>query len=212
MRFHSRLEAGHVLGERLRAMGVVDADLVLGLPRGGVVVAAEVARYLGCPLATLVVRKIGHPHQRELAVGAIAEPDVVVHDEDSLHWSPPSPAELGAVEAEENLRLRHYQQLFHPMGLPELTGKIVWLVDDGLATGATMEAAVRAARKRGAQHVKVAVPVASSNALARIARLADDVIALEVDAGFMAVGRYYDEFAQVNDGEVVALLNAAAQR
>jgi putative phosphoribosyl transferase len=210
MRFHSRLEAGHWLGERLRTIGVA-ADLVLGLPRGGVVVAAEVARSLGCPLGTLVVRKIGHPHHRELAVGAIAEPDVVVHDEASLHWSPPSHAELGAVEAEEIRRLRHYQQLFHPAGLPELTGKIVWLVDDGLATGATMEAAVRAARKRAALQVKVAVPVASTHAAARIARLADEVIALEVDAGFTAVGRYYLEFAQVNDGEVVALLKAAKQ-
>ena len=210
MRFHSRLEAGHWLGERMRTIGV-NADLVLGLPRGGVVVAAEVARSLGCPLATLVVRKLGHPHHRELAVGAIAEPDVVVHDEESLHWSPPSQAELSAVEAEEIRRLRHYQQLFHPAGLPELSGKIVWLVDDGLATGATMEAAVNAARKREALQVKVAVPVASTNAMARIARLADDVIALEVDGGFMAVGRYYQEFAQVNDGEVVALLKAAAR-
>jgi len=209
MRFHSRLEAGHWLGERLRTIGV-EADLVLGLPRGGVVVAAEVARCLGCPLATLVVRKIGHPHHRELAVGAIAEPDVVVHDDESLHWSLPSQAELRAVEAEEILRLHHYQKLFHPAGLPELTGKIVWLVDDGLATGATMEAAVRAARKREALQVNVAVPVASTNAMTRIARLADEVIALEVDAEFMAVGRYYDEFAQVNDGEVVALLKASA--
>jgi putative phosphoribosyl transferase len=211
MRFHSRLEAGHWLGERMRTIGVA-ADLVLGLPRGGVVVAAEVARCLGCPLATLVVRKIGHPHHRELAVGAIAEPDVVVHDEESLHWSPPSHAELDAVEAEEIRRLRHYQRLFHPAGLPELAGKIVWLVDDGLATGATMEAAVRAARRREALQVKVAVPVASTHAAARITRLADEVIALEVDAGFMAVGRYYLEFAQVNDGEVVALLKAAARR
>ena len=209
MRFHSRLEAGHWLGERMRTIGV-EADLVLGLPRGGVVVAAEVARSLDCPLATLVVRKIGHPHHRELAVGAIAEPDGVVHDESSLLWHPPSSAELQAIEAEEILRLRHYQQLFHPAGLPELTGKIVWLVDDGLATGATMEAAVHAARKREALQVKVAVPVASTNAAARIARLADEVIALEVDAGFMAVGRYYQEFAQVNDGEVVALLKASA--
>ncbi len=211
MRFHSRLEAGHWLGERLRTIGVA-ADLMLGLPRGGVVVAAAVARSLGCPLATLVVRKIGHPYHRELAVGAIAEPDVVVHDKGSLLWHPPSPAELRAVELEEIQRLRHYQQLFHPTGLPELTGKIVWLVDDGLATGATMEAAVRAARNRGARQVKVAVPVASTNAMTRIAALADEVIALEVDAGFTAVGCYYQEFAQVNDGEVVALLKAAARR
>lgn len=211
MRFHSRLEAGLLLGKRLRAAGAM-ADLVLGLPRGGVVVAAEVARSLECPLATLVVRKIGHPQHRELAVGAIAEPDVVVRDEESVRWNPPNPAELHAVEAEEMERLRRYQKLFHPTGLPELAGKEIWLVDDGLATGATMEAAVRAARKRHAARVKVAVPVASSQALTRIARLADDVFALEVDASFLAVGRYYQAFAQVTDDEVVALLQATAAR
>lgn len=209
MRFHSRLEAGQLLGKRLRATGAT-ADLVLGLPRGGVVVAMEVARGLDCPLATLVVRKIGHPQHRELAVGAIAEPDVVVRDEESLRWNPPSAAELRAVEAEERERLRRYQKLFHPHGLPELKGKEIWLVDDGLATGATMEAAVRAARKRHAARIKVAVPVASGHALTRIARLADDVFALEVDAGFMSVGRYFEEFAQVSDEEVVALLQATS--
>lgn len=208
MRFCSRAEAGQILGERLHASGA-RAEVVLGLPRGGVVVAAAVAHRLGCPLATLVVRKIGHPQHRELAVGAIAEPDVMVRDEESLRWNPPGPAALRAVEAEELQRLRHYQKLFHPGGLPELTGKNVWLVDDGLATGATMDAAVRAARKRGATLVNVAVPVASTNALQRIALIADDLIALEVDAGFIAVGRYYEEFAQVSDAEVVALLQAA---
>ncbi|MGC3959815.1 MAG: phosphoribosyltransferase family protein [Verrucomicrobiota bacterium] len=208
MRFHSRFEAGQLLGKRLRSADAT-ADLVLGLPRGGVVVAAEVAHCLDCQLATLVVRKIGHPQHRELAVGAIAEPDIVVRDEESLRWNPPSAAALHAVEAEEMERLRRYQKLFHSTGLPELKGKEIWLVDDGLATGATMEAAVRAARKRHATRVKVAVPVASSNALTRIAQLADDVVALEVDAGFLAVGRYYEEFRQVTDEEVVSLLRAA---
>ncbi len=208
MRFLSRAEAGQLLGDRLQASGV-RADLVLGLPRGGVVVAAEVARRLGVPLAALVVRKIGHPRHRELAVGAIAEPDVVVREVESLRWNPPNREELHAVEAEELQRLRQYQRLFHPDGLPELASKEVWLVDDGLATGATMDAAVRAARKRGAGRINVAVPVAAANALERIARRADAVVALEVDEGFMAVGRYYDEFAQVSDAEVVTLLKAA---
>lgn len=209
MRFVSRAEAGELLGERLRSIGV-QADSVLGLPRGGVVVAAEVARILDCPLATLVVRKIGHPHHREMAVGAIAEPDVVVFDNDSLRWSPPSHAELEAVELEEIQRLHHYQKLFHPAGLPDFNGKNVLLVDDGLATGATMDAAIRAARKREAIRVVVAVPIASTNAMARIERTADEVVALEVDEDFVAVGRYYEIFAQVSDTEVVALLKAAA--
>jgi putative phosphoribosyl transferase len=186
------------------------ADVTLGLPRGGVVVAAEVARHLGCPLATLVVRKIGHPHHREMAVGALAEPDVVVFDRESLRWSPPDHAELEAVEWEELQRLRQYQKLFHPDGLPELAGKKVLLVDDGLATGATMDAAVRAARKRDAKQIIVAVPVASVAAARRLTPLADEVISLVVDEDFMAVGQYYETFAQISDAEVVALLKLAA--
>lgn len=184
--------------------------MTLGLPRGGVVVAAEVARSLGCPLATLVVRKIGHPHHREMAVGALAEPDVVVFDRESLRWSPPDQAELEAVEWEELQRLRQYQKLFHPDGLPELAGKKVLLVDDGLATGATMDAAVRAARKRDAKRIIVAVPVASVAAARRLTPLADEVISLVVDEDFMAVGQYYETFAQISDAEVVALLKLAA--
>lgn len=209
MRFSSRVAAGRLLGERLRTVGT-PADVVLGLPRGGVVVAAEVARSLGCPLATLVVRKIGHPHHREMAVGALAEPDVVVFDRESLRWSPPGHAELEAVEWEELQRLRQHQKLFHPAGLPELAGKKVLLVDDGLATGATMDAAVRAARKRDAKRIMVAVPVASVAAARRLTPLADEVIALLVDEDFMAVGQYYDSFAQVSDTEVIALLKLAA--
>lgn len=210
MRFSSRVEAGRLLGERLHTLET-PADLVLGLPRGGVVVAGEVARILGRPLATLVVRKIGHPHHREMAVGALAEPDVVVFDRASLRWSPPEPAELEAVEWEELQRLRQYQNLFHPDGLPDLAGKNVLLVDDGLATGATMDAAVRAARKREAIRIAVAVPVASVAAARRLEQLADGLIALVVAEDFMAVGQYYDTFAQVGDAEVVALLRTASR-
>ena len=209
MRFASRTEAGRLLGEHLRILSV-QADLVLGLPRGGVVVAAEVARILNRPLVTLVVRKIGHPHHRELAVGAIAEPDVVVFDADLLRWSPPSHAELEAVEIEETQRLHRYQKLFHPAGLPGLKDKNVLLVDDGLATGATMEAAVRAAINCAIASVIVAVPVASTQAITRLEHFADKVIALEADRHFIAVGHYYETFAQVTDGEVLDLLKAAA--
>jgi predicted phosphoribosyltransferase len=205
MRFISRAQAGRLLGERLRGMKV-EADLTLGLPRGGVVVAAEVARQLDSSLAALVVRKIGHPHHRELAVGALAEPGIVVFESSSLRWNGPGRGELEAVQAEELQRLRYYQQRFHPAGLPELEGKNIVLVDDGLATGATMEAAVRSARKQKAARILVAVPVASTVAADRIGRLADQVVALITDADFMAVGCYYENFAQVNDAEVEALL------
>jgi putative phosphoribosyl transferase len=205
MRFASREQAGRLLGGRLETRGTL-ADVVLGLPRGGVVVAAEVARLLGCPLAAWVVRKIGHPHHRELAVGALAEPDVIVFDETSLHWNSPGQEELEAIKREELQRLRHYQKLFHPAGSPKLNGKNILIVDDGLATGATMEAAVRAVRQQDIGRVTVAVPVASTNAMMRIERVANEVIAVEVDENFMAVGCYYSNFAQVTDDEVVALL------
>ena len=147
----------------------MDADLVLGLPRGGVVVAAEVARLLQCPLDVLVVRKIGHPMHREFAVGALAEPDVVIFDEASLSGIPVARSELDKVVAEETARLREYCRRFHRSDAPVLDGKIVLLVDDGLATGATAEAAVLSARQQRARRVIVAVPVASTKAVERLA-------------------------------------------
>jgi predicted phosphoribosyltransferase len=208
MEFGSRLEAGHRLGCLLRKLAL-EVDLVLGLPRGGVVVAAEVARVLQRPLDVLVVRKIGHPWHREFAVGALAEPDVVILDEGSLGRNPISRSLLDEVIAEETGRLEQYRKQFHRGGTPELAGKSVLLVDDGLATGATTEAAVAAARKWGARNVIVATPVASASAMDRLKRVADEVRALLVDPSFEAVGQYYDEFSQTTDEEVLALLEAA---
>ena len=208
MIFASRKDAGNRLGRRLRDERL-EVDLVLGLPRGGVVVAAEVARVLAKPLDVLVVRKIGHPWYREFAVGALAEPDVVILDEDSLSRNPVGRAQLDGVIAEETDRLRQYQAEFHRAGLPSLAGKSVVLVDDGLATGATMEAAVRAAKKLNARSVIVAVPVASTHATERLESVADDVKALLVDENFHAVGQYYAEFSQTSDEEVLALLQSS---
>ena len=208
MEFASRLEAGYRLGGLLRDTGV-EVDLVLGLPRGGVVVAAEVARVLQRPLDVLVVRKIGHPWHREFAVGALAEPDVLILDEGSLGRNPVGRALLEEVIAEETERLGQYRRQFHRGGTPDLAGKSVLLVDDGLATGATTEAAVAAARKQKAREVIVATPVASASAMARLKNVADEVKALLVDPSFEAVGQYYDEFSQTSDEEVLALLKAA---
>jgi putative phosphoribosyl transferase len=207
--FPSREQAGRQLGQRLLASGV-QLDVVLGLPRGGVVVAAEVARVLGLPVDVLVVRKIGHPRHREFAVGALAEAAVVVLDKDAMAETQVQGPELDKVIAEETLRLRDYQEKFHPAGLPELAAKKVLIVDDGLATGATAEAAVLAARERNAASVVVAVPVASPDAMSRLSRVADQAIALVVDPGFVAVGQYYASFLQVTDEEVLALLPAHA--
>jgi predicted phosphoribosyltransferase len=208
MRFASRQDAGRQLGQLLKKQRV-DVDLVLGLPRGGVVVAAEVARLLQCPLDVLVVRKIGHPMHREFAVGALAEPDVVIFDEASLSKIPVARSRLDKVVAEEITRLREYRQRFHSSHEPVLRDKIVLLVDDGLATGATAEAAALSARKQGVRRTIIAVPVASTNAVERLRRVADDVLALVVDPDFAAVGQYYDEFSQTSDEEVIALLRDA---
>lgn len=205
MMFASREDAGRRLGLRLKADGL-QADLVLGLPRGGVVVAAEVACALRLPLDVLIVRKIGHPWQREFAVGALAEGGVVVLDEAVLRRDPVLRAEFEEIVEEEKERLRDYQARFHIHGALELAAKSVLLVDDGLATGATTEAAVLSAKKQGARRVIVAVPVGSPPAVERIQRVADEVIALCMDPGFDAVGRYYEVFSQTTDEEVLKLL------
>jgi putative phosphoribosyl transferase len=205
--FSSREEAGQRLGAYLLERGV-QADVVVGLPRGGVVVAAGVANCLGKSLEVVVVRKIGHPRHREFAVGALAEPGVVVLDEVAMRQTRVDRAELDRVVAEETERLRNYQARFHPTGPSDLAGRRVVIVDDGLATGATAEAAVASAREQNAAHIIVAVPVGSSTAMERLARLADEAMAVIVDPCFMAVGQYYDEFPEVSDAEVLALLPA----
>jgi putative phosphoribosyl transferase len=207
--FASREEAGRLLGEHLRARSV-QADIVLGLPRGGVVVAAEVAKILRVPLDVLIVRKIGHPLHREFAVGALAESEVML-----LEDAPPGSkrrirVDLSEIIEEERQRLKAYQARFHPDGVAKLADKIVLVVDDGLATGATARAAVISARKQFALKVFVAAPVASVHAIEQLGTEADQVYALCVDPNFEAVGHYYAVFSQTTDEEVLGLLRAAS--
>ena len=209
MKFASRQDAGRRLGKFLREHGI-SADIVLGLPRGGVVVAAEVARELKLPLDVLVVRKIGHPLHREFAVGALAEPDVFILDEMSLSGIPVARSLLEKVIVDETARLREYRSRFRRSAALSLQNKTVLLVDDGLATGATSEAAVLSARQQKALRIIVAAPVASTSAFEKMQRAADDVVVLELDPYFAAVGQYYDDFSQTTDDEVVALLSHAA--
>jgi len=209
MTFASRTEAGVKLGQFLAKRGS-DAELVLGLPRGGVVVAAEVARILGLPLDIIVVRKIGHPWNREFAVGAIGEDGVIVLDEDSIGNDKAVRGELELIIAEETNRLREYRCKFrraHPIARK---GKSVLVVDDGLATGATAEAAVKVLVAQQAKSITVAAPVASPNAVTRLRAAGADVIALHVDPDFAAVGQYYLDFAQTTDEEVLTLLRQSA--
>jgi putative phosphoribosyl transferase len=205
MKFASRQEAGCLLGKYLRELGLA-ADLALGLPRGGVVVAAEVARELKLPLDVLVVRKVGHPFQREFAVGALAEPDVFILDENSISEIQLIRPQLKEIVTEETARLREYCARFRPAIAPPLKDKTVLLVDDGLATGATAEAAALSARKQNARKIIIATPVASTSAVKKLRHTADEVLALVVDSDFAAVGQYYENFAQTTDDEVVALL------
>ncbi|MBI3874416.1 MAG: phosphoribosyltransferase [Verrucomicrobia bacterium] len=205
MTFADRQTAGQNLGQQL-ARKHITADLVLGLPRGGVVVAAEVARELGRPLGALVVRKIGHPRHREFAVGAIAGDGTVILHEEVLARTGIEHADLEDIIADEKSVLAEYQRKFHGVTADDLAGKCVMLVDDGLATGSTAEAAVFAAKHLGATRVLVAIPVASDSAMERLKKIADEVFALEVDPLFEAVGQYYRSFRQTADEEVERLL------
>ena len=171
--------------------------------------AAEVARALQVPLGVLIVRKIGHPLHREFAVGALAEGDVVVLDELSIGHNPIVLAELQRVIEEEKERVASYQDKFHRGTDLNLAGRKVLLVDDGLATGATTEAAALSAKKQGAERVIVTAPIASTHAVERLQRITDEVIPLCVDPDFDAVGRYYETFLQTTDEEVLDLLKAA---
>jgi len=204
--FASRQDAGRKLGLHLQELGV-KAEVVAGLPRGGVVVAAEVADMLQCPLDVLVVRKIGHPWHREFAVGAIAEEDVLILDRDAIAAAPLAEGELEAVLEEEKQRLREYCRKFQGLRKPHFAGSRVLLVDDGLATGATAEAAIYSARKKQVREVMLAVPIASTSAFDRLAAIADQVIAYRTDPDFCAVGQYYKRFQATTDEEVLALLH-----
>jgi predicted phosphoribosyltransferase len=164
---------------------------------------------LHLPLDVLIVRKIGHPFHREFAVGALAEKGVVVLDDRMVGTNPITQAELAEIIREEKDRLREYEARFHMRSAYVLADKSVLLVDDGVATGATTEAAVLSARKQLARRVVVAAPVASPNAMERLQRVADEVFVLWVDPDFDAVGRYYDVFSQTTDEEVLGLLKAA---
>jgi len=207
MSFASRQDAGQKLGRHL-LHECAEVDVVLGLPRGGVIVAAEVAHTLQRPLDVLIVRKIGHPLHREFAVGALAENDIVLLDEKTISSHETARAKLAEIIQEEKARLQEYRLKFHQGAAIDISGKSVVLVDDGLATGATMEAAVLSAKKQGARKVVVAVPVGSTSSIIKLERVADAVISLIDDPGFNAVGAYYEEFSQTEDGEVLDLLRA----
>jgi len=205
--FHDRPDAGRQLAEQLREYATRDDIVVLGLPRGGVPVAYEVASRLGAPLDIFLVRKLGVPGHAELAMGAIAPGGVQVLNFDLIDELAIPLASVDAVAASERQELERRDRIFRGgRPLPELKGKTVILVDDGLATGATMEAAVTALRRMEPAQIMVAVPVGARETCERLARIADHVVCLATPAPFNAVGQWYEDFAQTTDEEVKHLL------
>jgi len=210
--FPNRIEAGRQLAEKLdKYVGREDVT-VLGLPRGGVPVAYEVAKRLRAPLDVFVVRKLGVPGFEELAAGAIASGGVRVLNEDVMRAIPHADEVIEAVTAREAAELERREQIYRQgRPPPELRGRIVILVDDGLATGATMRAAIKALRQRGVAKIVVAVPVGPPDTCREIEQEADETICLSTPAFFQAVGQYYEDFSQTSDEDVRELLSSAAQ-
>lgn len=206
MSYLNRQDAGKRLAQVLRHFKGKDT-VVLALPRGGIVLGAEVARVLYAPLGLVLVRKIGHPLAPEYAIGAIAEDESPVYNRNESAGIEPAwlkQAEANARELIEHRRKLYYGDDFAP---PEVRAKTVILVDDGIATGLTMEAAVQAMRNKQPKKIIVAVPVASVESVDKLQPIADEVVVLDNPADFLdAVGAHYIEFDQVEDEEVKTLL------
>ncbi|TML86110.1 MAG: phosphoribosyltransferase [Actinobacteria bacterium] len=211
-RFRDRTDAGRLLAERLRKYAGRDDVVVLALPRGGVPVAYEVAKTLGAPLGIFLVRKLGVPGHEELAMGAIASGGLVVLDERLVRTLGIGESELQRAIAAEARELERRAAAYDgDRALPELEGKTVILVDDGLATGATMRAAALAVRRLNPARVVVAVPVAAAETCREFEDVVDEVVCEATPSPFRAVGLWYDDFSQTTDEEVRELLARAAR-
>jgi len=209
-KFRDRTEAGQLLAGPLRRFAGRDDVLVLGLPRGGVPVAYPVAEALRAPLDVFVVRKLGVPGHRELAMGAIATGGVLVRNEEVLRELRISQADFDGVVADEAAELRRREQAYRGHNAaPELRGRVVILVDDGIATGCTMLAAIEAVKRQQPAAVIVAVPAAAEQTCARLKPQSAELVVLIVAEDFQAVGQWYEDFSQTTDAEVACLLQQA---
>jgi putative phosphoribosyl transferase len=212
MRFADRADAGRRLAESLRFLVGQDV-VVVGLPRGGVPVAFEVARALGAPLDVIVVRKLGVPVQPELGMGAVGEGGVRIVDREIVRRAGVSERELSTVEQRERVEVvRRSSRLRGDKTPVPLTGRTVIVVDDGVATGSTARAACQVVRAQGATRVVLAVPVGPEDIERRMRADADEIICLYKPVDFFAVGQFYDRFDQTIDREVVELLRRASER
>jgi putative phosphoribosyl transferase len=210
--FPNRAEAGRLLGEKLQKYAGRNDVIVLGLPRGGVPVAYEVAQRLGIPLDVFIVRKLGVPGFEELAAGAIASGGVRVLNEDVLRALPNADEIIESVTAKETAELERREKSYRDdRPAPELRDRVVILVDDGLATGATMHAAVKALRQRDVAKIVVAVPVGPPDTCREFEDEADETICATAPEFFQAVGQYYEDFSQTSDEEVRDLLARAVE-
>lgn len=208
--FHDRNDAGRELANKLIAYTNKPNVLVLGLPRGGVPVAFAVAEKLHAPLDIFIVRKLGVPDYEELAMGALAQGNITIFNQEIVNSMRISQSAINAVIAKEAEELaRRNQEYRQNKPFPEITGKIIILIDDGLATGATMRAAITAIKKMHPEKLIVAIPVAAADSYKAIKELVDEIICLEIPEPFYAVGSWYVDFSQTTDGEVIALLKQA---
>jgi putative phosphoribosyl transferase len=213
MLFRDRTEAGQVLAGRLSAYANRPDVLVLALPRGGAPVAYEVAQALHAPLDVFLVRKLGVPGREELAMGAIASGGVRVLNEDVVRALGISPEVIKSVAAGELHELTRREHLYRDdRPLPDVTGRTIILVDDGLATGSTMRAAVAALRRRRPARIIVAVPVGSAETCNEFQGEADEIVCARTPEPFYAVGQWYEDFTQTTDEEVHDMLHRAARQ
>jgi predicted phosphoribosyltransferase len=209
MRFLDRDDAGGQLALRLQHYAGRPDIVVLGLPRGGVPVAARIAAALRAPLDVFLVRKLGVPGHEELAMGAIAEGGVIVLNQDVVASLGIPPGAIEGVQARERRELERRQQVYRGVtGAQNVQGKVVILIDDGLATGSTMEAAIVALRALGPSRIVAATPVGARESCDRIAEIADEVVCALVPERFSAVGQWYDDFSETTDDEVTRLIDA----
>lgn len=206
MLFADRVDAGRKLADRLQTFPRENL-VVLGLPRGGVPVAFQVATELGVPLDIIVVRKLGVPFQPELAMGAIGEDGVRIINEQVVEMAGVTPEELDEVTAREETELaRRARRFRETRERVPVAGCTALIVDDGIATGSTVRAACKVARAHGARRVVVGTPVAPPDTVAALREDADDVIALHTPDRFSSIGQFYGDFTQISDDEVVRLL------
>ena len=213
MTFSNRAEAGRILAEKLEKYAGRNDVIVLGLPRGGVPVAYEVAKRLGAPLDVFTVRKLGVPGFEELAIGAIASGGVRVLNEDVVRALPNAEQMIESITAKESAELERREHSYRDgRPAPNLRDRVVILVDDGLATGATMRAAVAALQQRGVARIVVGVPVGAPETCREFENEVDETVCAIAPKWFQAVGQYYEDFSQTTDEEVRELLARGAQR